>query len=470
MNNPWFPRNFEIIPNVRLLSLKYEAQLFQIFSANNNKNVLFINKELKDFCGNSIAIFFDKISHNTLDYFYYISDSDYALEPIVERGELVLAYDPYNDALSFAASIANTRKLGITASLEKGIFIEKLSLILPTPVESKPDDELLLGTWLSGGVSISVQNRKRLQELLRNMPDDKFENIIRAANMSPAPLPEAPKLEEKSEEIKTHNPVPKTPFSLPGAETLEAFFKDHIIDIVQHPERYARMGIDFPAPFVLQGPPGCGKTYAVEQLSKYLNWPTFHIGSETIGSPYIHETGRKIADLFDAATEVAPSIVIIDEMESFLADRTSGFGSSRFHLEEVGEFLRCIQEARDKRILVAAMTNMIEQIDKAVIRKGRFDHIIEIGMPTAASIKAVLAHMLKDIPHEGLNIALASKKLEGKSMAEIAFAVREASRAAAKNRQDSITTEIFEEVLKNIQTEDSQQNSQKSTLGFRVEK
>ena len=74
---------------------------------------------------------------------------------------------------------------------------------------------------------------------------------------------------------------------------LEAFFREHVIDIVENTERYKALGIEFPAPVVLHGPSGFGKTFAVERLTEYLDWPIFFINSNSVGSPYIHETARK---------------------------------------------------------------------------------------------------------------------------------------------------------------------------------
>ena len=110
------------------------------------------------------------------------------------------------------------------------------------------------------------------------------------------------------------------------------------------------MGIDFPTAFILQGPPGCGKTYAVERLIEYLDWPSFFVDSGSIGSPYIHETSKRISAIFDEAIKNAPSVLVIDEMESFLMDRANSMNGSGHHVEEVAEFLRRIPEAAQNHV------------------------------------------------------------------------------------------------------------------------
>src|SRR5262249_44041135 len=143
--------------------------------------------------------------------------------------------------------------------------------------------------------------------------------------------------------------------------------------------RYQPLGISFPSAIVLHGPPGCGKTFAVARLVEYLGWPSFHIDSSTVASPYIHDTSRKIAGMFNAAADSAPSVLVIDEMEAYLADRNSGIGSSHHRVEEVAEFLRRIPEAASNEVLIVAMTNRLDMIDPAILRRGRFDHIVEVG-------------------------------------------------------------------------------------------
>jgi cell division protease FtsH len=148
---------------------------------------------------------------------------------------------------------------------------------------------------------------------------------------------------------------------LQGDRSLAAFFNEHVIDIVQHRDRYKALGIDFPSAIVLHGPPGVERRFAVERLVDFLGWPSFQIDASSVASPYIHETSKKVAEVFDKAMQNAPSVLVIDEMEAFLADREMGSGHHR--VEEVAEFLRRIPEATKNDVLIVAMTNRVDMID-----------------------------------------------------------------------------------------------------------
>ena len=237
------------------------------------------------------------------------------------------------------------------------------------------------------------------------------------------------------EQIKEH-------FSLPGRPALEAFFNEHVVDIIRNSERYKRMGIGFPSAVILHGPPGCGKTFAVERLIDFLGWPSYNIDSGSIGSPFIHDTSKKISEVFDKAIDNAPSVLVIDEMEAFLSARDLSQGSGQHHVEEVAEFLRRIPEATSKNVLVIAMTNLIDTIDPAILRRGRFDHVIEVQMPSKEEVDALLHHVLESLPvSEDIDYEGIASQLKGHAMSDVTFVVKEAGRLAVKNDSDTISNE-----------------------------
>jgi cell division protease FtsH len=226
-------------------------------------------------------------------------------------------------------------------------------------------------------------------------------------------------------------------FELPGREDLADFFNEHVVDVVQNRERYKSLGIDFPSSVVLHGPPGCGKTFAVDRLIDFLGWPSFQIDASSVASPYIHETSKKVAEVFDKAMQTAPSVLVIDEMEAFLADREMGSGHHR--VEEVAEFLRRIPEAAKNDVLIIAMTNRVEMIDPAILRRGRFDHVIRVDYATEDEITSLLEKLLSGLPKEDdVDPLPLAHELAGRPLSDVAFVVREGARLAARSGKNKL--------------------------------
>jgi SpoVK/Ycf46/Vps4 family AAA+-type ATPase len=362
--------------------------------------------------------------------------------------------------------------------------VEQYSRLLPVwTLTPHVDDEVVLGTWITGGVVISTESFRRLTNLTGWMPAGDLAEIVKAAGFTvPADAgllakrkpashaktdskaaitkeavePEQPQSPEKPAEAKV--------FRLPGRPVLEEFFNEHVIDIIFNAEKYQAMGIDFPSAIVLHGPPGCGKTFAVERLVEFIDWPSYSIDSNSVGSPYIHETSRKISEVFGKAIDGAPSVIVIDEMESFLSDRRSGSSSGLHHVEEVAEFLRRIPEAINNKVLIIAMTNMIEMIDPAILRRGRFDHIIEVGMPSREEVASLVDSLLSKLPRaEHLNMDKIFDALTGRALSDSAFVMREAARLAAKSGKTKLDQESIEAALNSL-PKDQEKKSRR--IGF----
>lgn len=446
MLESWFPRNFKLNADLMMRKILFSGNDWQIFLGSGEMSVLIAKDELADYwcsAGYLDPALFQHVSFGKTQYSFLVSPVDMRLAPIAFDQDFIT----YEDAKSFATALAASRKIDPEISFFDGIFVERYSKILPTTLDkrSEPDD-VLLGRWLSRGVEISAGAVDRMCKLLPSVTEAGLIDILQTAHITP----QKTKRQDKKSDAAAENKRREI-FSLPGRSELETFFREHIIDIVQNPEDYKSMGIDFPTAFVLQGPPGCGKTYAVEKLIDYLDWPSFFVDSGAIGSPYIHETSKKISALFDEAIRQAPSVLVIDEMESFLMDRANSGTGNGYHIEEVAEFLRRIPEATQKHVLVVAMTNMASTIDPAILRKGRFDHIIEVGMPSSEEITAIINKGLEKVPHDSdIDAATIAAALKDHPISDVAFVLREAARITAKAHKKSISTEAFETVISSL--------------------
>lgn len=296
-----------------------------------------------------------------------------------------------------------------------------------------------------GGVPVSVQSFRRLRTLTNWLGAPHLRDVVVKGGFEVSekiigPKPSAPKISEQSKAAGVAKPEEQksVQFSLAGRPELERFINEHVVDIIENEARYKVLGIEFPSAIILHGPPGCGKTFAVERLVDYLGWPSFQIEASSVASPYIHETSKKVAEVFDKAMENAPAVLVIDEMEAFLSERQSGM-SGQHHVEEVAEFLRRIPEAIKNRVLIIAMTNKIEMIDAAILRRGRFDHVVKVGMASEEEVHALLEKLVKDLPCENdIDVALLAKRLTGRPLSDVAFAVREGARLAARAGKDKL--------------------------------
>ena len=124
---------------------------------------------------------------------------------------------------------------------------------------------------------------------------------------------------------------------------------------------------------------------------------------------------------------------MLDEIDAFLASRDSSAGGQH-RVEEVAEFLRSIPKAAENKVLVIGMTNRLDSLDPAVVRRGRFDHILEVGMPSEVEVRSLLDSKLGDIPTEGdIDVGALAKSLAGRPLSDVGFVVRESCRLAARS-------------------------------------
>ncbi len=479
----WLPKGYELSDGSKIRSLLYSGDEWQIFDTSGSNNILLVRPELTrkwDECGFLDESIFENIAFGEETFRILSSHKKYVLAP-VENGE---SPESKVDALAFAFALKESRKLSEDVSFHDAVYVEQYSRLLSSwTLTPHVDDEVVLGTWITGGVIISTESFRRLTNLTGWMPAGELAEIINAAGLNvPTDVGVLAKRKRTSQSksvskvVITEEPVEPEQlqsyegraegkvFKLPGRPQLEEFFNDHVIDIIFNAEKYQALGIDFPSAIVLHGPPGCGKTFAVDRLVDFIDWPSYSIDSNTVGSPYIHETSKKISEVFDKAIDCAPSVIVIDEMESFLSDRRSGHSSGLHHVEEVAEFLRRIPEAIENKVLIIAMTNLIEMIDPAILRRGRFDHLIEVGMPSREEVASLVDSLLSKLPKaEGLNVDKLLDALTGKALSDSAFVIREAARLAAKSGKTELDQRSVETALSSLPKDEAKKNRR---IGF----
>lgn len=483
-DDPWLPRGHELPGGVRCQRMRASGDEWQIYDSDADGRLLVASQTLGERwekTGLLKAGRFHRFDVGDRDLIAIHSAGGYRLSPVFDQ----IAPKSKSDALAFAAAIKSTRGIDKSTPLHDAIYVEELSRLLPTYTMTPPSaDDVVLGTWLTGGVGVSSQSRRRLDTLLAWMDRTDVDDVLARAGLGEADAAGSARTRsaaDSKEQDVVHEQKPhrrkdggsrrsggvqrQTEFHLPGRPELERLFNEHVIDIVRNPAKYQAFGIGFPTAIALHGPPGCGKTFAVEKLVEFLDWPIFTIDSNTIGSPYIHETSKKVAEIFDKALDAAPSAIVIDEMESYLTDRGGGGQSGLHHVEELAEFLRRIPEANENSVLVIGMTNRIDMIDPAILRRGRFDHVIEVGMPSAEEVSAALTELLADVPTDDtIDVGKLAQELAGRPMSDAAYVVREAGRNAAREGLTSLTQECLLRALELVPARTQEEKSR--PIGF----
>ncbi len=427
--------------NIRVKALVYEYDEYEIYRTISNATLLIVHKSLYSKWIENNLFFsvnpFKKIEIDTVDYYYFTSAKNFQLSP-VRFGDV---FCDRQKAVTFAFVLKQMRSV-TNISLYDGIYIEEYGYILPTFTLETLSDDALLGTYLSAGRTRHFSDGN-LDTLF--IDDSAYMEIAKIIG-----------IDIKDREIPSAIIQDKTSkkFVLAGRPELEKFFNEHIINILNEPERYSRLGIDFPSSIILYGPPGCGKTYAVDRLVEYLDLPKFEINSASIASPYIHDTAKRISGIFESAINSSPSVVVIDEMESYLSNREDSTAGGH-HFEEVAEFLRQIQTAQNNKVLIIGMTNMYEKIDPAILRRGRFDHHIEVGLPSQDEILSLLTSITKKIVLEPtVDLKKLAEMLKGKTLADVSFIVKEAGLLSGQSGKDCITNESLVKAIEMLPKEE----------------
>lgn len=243
-------------------------------------------------------------------------------------------------------------------------------------------------------------------------------------------------------------PVAPEAFALPGRPALEAFFREYVIEPSADPERYQALRVQLPNGILLYGPPGSGKTHAVDTLVAALRRPTFRLDLGEVGSPFIHQTTVAMRHSFEQAKRSAPSLLVLEEIDAVASAR--GPMSQDHKVEELTEILRMIEAAAKNGVLVLATTNRKEALDPAILRTGRFDHSVLVDYPTPEEVELALHGMLKDRPHDPLDLEEASQALAGRPMSDAAWVLNEAARLTARAKQDRITSHALQQALERL--------------------
>lgn len=229
--------------------------------------------------------------------------------------------------------------------------------------------------------------------------------------------------------------------AIAGMSDLKKTFMSDIIEPIRNKEKYEKFNVSLPNAVLLFGPPGCGKTYFVNKLAEELNYNFISTSQATFSSSYIHGTSIKIKEIFDNARENAPTLIFIDEVDALFPKRESLGAQQNYKQEEINEFLIQLNNLSKDGVIVIAATNRPHLIDDALLRTGRMDKLIYVGMPDYESRIHLFKYYFRNRPTLNINYEKLSKNTEGFASSDIAYISNEASKLALSLNKEYIEME-----------------------------
>ncbi|MFT4105156.1 MAG: ATP-dependent zinc metalloprotease FtsH [Lacrimispora sp.] len=239
----------------------------------------------------------------------------------------------------------------------------------------------------------------------------------------------------------------KTFRDVAGQEEAKEALKE-IVDFLHNPRKYADIGATLPKGALLVGPPGTGKTLLARAVAGEAHVPFFSISGSEFVEMFVGMGAAKVRDLFKQATEKAPCIVFIDEIDTIGKKRDGhGFSGNDEREQTLNQLLAEMDGFDGKKgVVILAATNRPDSLDKALLRPGRFDRRIPVELPDLNGREAILkvhgknVKLSDDVDFHGIALATA-----GASGADLANIVNEAALRAVRMGRHTVSQRDLEE-------------------------
>uniref|UniRef100_A0A915CS69 AAA+ ATPase domain-containing protein n=1 Tax=Ditylenchus dipsaci TaxID=166011 RepID=A0A915CS69_9BILA len=207
---------------------------------------------------------------------------------------------------------------------------------------------------------------------------------------------------------------------------------EEIVSYLRDPDRYSRLGGRLPKGVLLVGPPGTGKTLLARAIAGEAQVPFFHTSGSEFDELLVGQGARRVRDLFERAKNRAPCIIFIDEIDSVGSKRVNN-GLHPYANQTINQLLSEMDGFnRNEGVIVIGATNRVEDLDKALLRPGRFDVRVTVDKPDLAGRKDIFALYLDKITHErNIDVETLAKGSTGFTGADIENMVNQAALKAA---------------------------------------
>jgi cell division protease FtsH len=226
-----------------------------------------------------------------------------------------------------------------------------------------------------------------------------------------------------------------------------------VVDFLKNPERFHRVGARLPHGVLLVGPPGTGKTLLARAVAGEARVPFFSISASEFVELFVGVGASRVRDLFETAKKAAPSIVFVDEIDAVGRQRGAGLGGGNDEREQTLNQLLVAMDGFDPReeVIVIAATNRPDVLDPALLRPGRFDRQVTLGLPDRnGRVQILKVHARGKPVAPDLDFDLLARITPGFSGADLANLVNEAALHAARDGRNQIILRDFEQALDKI--------------------
>ncbi|MEG2419413.1 MAG: ATP-dependent zinc metalloprotease FtsH, partial [Eubacterium sp.] len=226
-----------------------------------------------------------------------------------------------------------------------------------------------------------------------------------------------------------------------------------IVDFLKAPERYNRLGARIPKGVLLVGPPGTGKTLLARAVAGEAGVPFFIISGSDFVEMFVGVGASRVRDLFENAKKNAPCIIFIDEIDAVGRHRGAGLGGGHDEREQTLNQLLVEMDGFgvNEGIIIIAATNRPDILDPALLRPGRFDRQVMVGVPDVKGRKEILDVHKKDKPLDStVNLEVIAKGTPGFTGADLENLMNEAALLTARKKGHTITMTELEEAIKRV--------------------
>jgi cell division protease FtsH len=237
-----------------------------------------------------------------------------------------------------------------------------------------------------------------------------------------------------------------------GIDEAKAEFEE-IVSFLKEPDKYTLVGAKIPKGVLLVGPPGTGKTLLAKAIANEANVPFYSVAGSEFVEMFIGIGAARIRDLFKKASENTPCIVFIDEIDAVGRERGAGVGGGNDEREQTLNQLLTEMDGfkENKGVIVVGATNRVDILDAALLRPGRFDRQITVGLPDRLGRIGILKVHAKNKPFdEDVSLVQLANRTPGFSGADLANLLNESAILATRYKKETISKNEVNEAADRI--------------------